>query len=166
MNQVLIRQISQNDIEGFHSCLDSVARERKYLGLTMAPALEETRRWLVADMERDVIRLIAIDDSQLVGWCDIESGRREGFTHSGRLEMGVLKQYRGQGIGHALIDQALLEVRIRGFERVELDVYASNLAAIQFYEKFKFQIEGRKVRGRKLDGRYDDIIFMALLFDL
>ena len=165
MNEVLIRPISRDDIDGFHSCLDSVARERKYLGLTQAPPLEETRRWLVADMERNVIRLIAIDGSQIVGWCDIESRRWEGFTHSGRLGMGVLKQYRGQGIGRALLNQALLEARNRSLERVELDVYASNLAAMRLYENFKFQIEGRKKRGRKLDGTYDDIILMALLYD-
>ena len=165
MNQVLIRQISQDDIEGFHSCLDAVARERKYLGLTKASLIEETRRWLVAGMEQDEIRLIAIIGSQIAGWCDIESREWEGFTHSGRLGMGVLKESRGQGIGSALLHQALVEARNRGLERVELDVYASNRTAIDLYEKFNFQIEGQKRRARKLDGRYDDIIVMALLFD-
>ena len=165
MNQVLIRQISQDDMEGFHSCLDAVARERKYLGLTKASLIEETRRWLVAGMEQDEIRLIAIIGSEIAGWCDIESREWEGFTHSGRLGMGVLKESRGQGIGSALLHQALVEARNRGLERVELDVYASNRTAIHLYEKFNFQIEGQKRRARKLDGRYDDIIVMALLFD-
>jgi len=66
MSQVLIRQISQGDIEGFHSCLDSIARERKYLGFIEAPSLEETRKSLTADMERNVIRLIALDGSKVV----------------------------------------------------------------------------------------------------
>jgi RimJ/RimL family protein N-acetyltransferase len=165
MNRILIRQISQDDIESFRSCLDSVARERKYLGFTQAAPMEETRKSLVEDMERGVIRLIALDESKVVGWCHIRPDRWEGFTHAGWLGMGVLKEYRGQGIGSALLYQTLAEARNRGLERVELSVFASNLPAIHLYEKFKFEIEGRKQRARKLDGSYDDIIVMALLFD-
>ena len=166
MNRISIRQILLEDIDGFHACLDSIARERKYLGFTIAPSLEETRTSLIKDMERDVIRLIALDGSKVVGWCQIKPGSWEGYTHMGWLQMGVHKDYRGQGIGIALLSQALEEARIRGLERVELDVYASNLTAIHLYEKYKFEVEGRKKRARKLDGVYDDIIDMALLFNV
>jgi ribosomal protein S18 acetylase RimI-like enzyme len=165
MSQVLIRQISQGDIEGFHSCLDSIARERKYLGFIEAPSLEETRKSLTADMERNVIRLIALDGSKVVGWCQIKAGNWEGYTHMGWLQMGVHKEYRRQGIGGTLLDQALQEAKKRGLERVELGVFASNLAAIRLYQNYDFQIEGRKKRARKLDGSYDDIVDMALLFE-
>ena len=165
MNEVVIRQISQGDIEGLHACLDSVARERKYLGFTRAAPIEETRKSLVEDMERGVIRLIAIDDSKIVGWCHVRPDRWEGFTHIGWLGMGVLKGHRGQGIGSALLHQTLAEARNRGLERVELSVFASNRRAMHLYEKFKFEVEGRKKKARKLDGSYDDIIIMALLFE-
>jgi len=163
--QVVIRQISEEDIESLHACLDRVARERKYLGFTQAAPMEETRKSLMEDMERGVIRLIALDDSNVVGWCHIRQDRWEGFTHAGWLGMGVLKEYRGQGIGSALLHQALAEARRLGLERVELSVFASNVSAIHLYEKFKFEIEGRKKRARKIDGRYDDIIVMALFFE-
>jgi hypothetical protein len=103
MNQVTIRPISQADIEGFHSCIDSVARERKYLGFTQAAPMEETRKSLFEDMERGVIRLIAINNSKIVGWCHIKPDKLEGFTHAGWLGMGILKEYRGQGIGSVLL---------------------------------------------------------------
>jgi RimJ/RimL family protein N-acetyltransferase len=161
----MIRRVSQDDIESLHACLDSVARERKYIGFTQAAPIEETRKSLIEDMDRGVIRLIALDGLKVVGWCHIRPDRWEGFTHAGWLGMGVLKQYRGQGIGSALLHQALAEARNRGLERVELSVFASNLTAIHLYEKFKFEIEGRKKRARKIDGRYDDLIIMALIFD-
>ena len=164
MIQVVIRQISEEDIESLHACLDRVARERKYLGFTQAAPIEETRKSLMEDMERGVIRLIALDDSNVVGWCHIRPDRWEGFTHAGWLGMGVLKEYRGQGIGSALLHQALAEARRLGLERVELSVFASNSSAIRLYKKFRFEIEGRKKRARKLDGSYDDIIVMGLIF--
>lgn len=165
MNQIQIKHISEADIEGFHSCLDSVASERKFLGHLSAPPLKETRKWIIEAMEKGEIRLIAVDRAQVVGWCDIEIYENEGFDHSGKLGMGVLKEYRGQGIGKNLLEEALTAARDRHLERVELNVYASNAPAISLYKKFKFQVEGRKRRARKLDGTYDDIIVMAIIFE-
>lgn len=79
--------------------------------------------------------------------------------------MGVLKEYRGQGIGERLAQTALERARAIGLERVELDVYASNAAAIRLYEKLGFVVEGVHRRARKLDGQYDDLVSMALLFE-
>ena len=165
MNHIQIRHISEGDFESFHACLDAVARERKYLGLTKALPLENTRKWLTKAMERGEIRLIALDGFRVVGWCDISVSEREGFTHAGRLGMGVLKEYRGQGIGTQLLEETLSEANDRGLERVELDVYPSNTSAMHLYEKFGFLVEGRKRRARKLDGNYNDLIVMAILFD-
>lgn len=162
---IQIRPILEGYIEGFHSCLDAVARERKFLGFVKAPPLEDTRKWLLRGMEKEEIRLVAIDSSQIVEWCDIETNDREGFKHFGRLGMGVLKEYRGQGIGTKLLEEILSVARDRSLERVELDVYASNVTAIRLYDKFKFQVVGRKHKARKLDASYEDIIVMALLFD-
>ena len=79
--------------------------------------------------------------------------------------MGLLKEYRRQGLGSRLLKETLSVAKKRGLERVELDVYASNAPAVKLYEKFNFQIEGRKRKARKLDGTYDDIIVMAILFE-
>jgi len=164
MNQIQIRQLKEADVDGFHSCIDAVARERKFLGLVQAFPLENTRKWLMAGIEKGEIRLIALDDEKIVGWCDIDLSDREGFTHAGKLGMGLLKEYRGQGLGSRLLKQTLSVAIEHGLERVELDVFASNTTAITLYEKFNFQFEGRKRNARKLDGTYDDIITMAILF--
>ena len=165
MTRFAIRPITAIDFEGFHLCLDAVAGERKYLALVSAPPLEKTRQWLAEGLAQDAIRLVAADQARVVGWCDIDSHAWEGFGHSGRLGMGVLSAYRGQGIGSALLEQALAVARNQQLERVELEVYASNVAAIRLYEKFHFQTEGRKKKARKIDGEYDDLVLMALLFN-
>jgi ribosomal protein S18 acetylase RimI-like enzyme len=79
--------------------------------------------------------------------------------------MGVLKGYRGMGIGRGLLMAALDKARARGLERIELEVFASNQAAIALYKSAGFVIEGIKKRGRKLEGIYDDVVCMALLYE-
>jgi len=81
------------------------------------------------------------------------------------LGIGLLREYRGLGLGSKLLNKTLITAIERGLERVELDVYASNHNAINLYKNFNFKVEGQKRRARKLNGVYDDIIMMAIVFD-
>ncbi len=157
-----IRAITVQDIPGFRECLDSVARERRYLAQLEAPPLEIVKDFVQAAMDRSDIRVLAIDSSKVVGWCDITAHRWPGLDHVGELGMGVLKEYRGRGLGPLLLTEALLRAKASGLEKVELEVFESNRAAINLYERDGFLIEGRKIKSRKLDGEYDDILMMAL----
>jgi ribosomal protein S18 acetylase RimI-like enzyme len=120
----------------------------------------------MAALARGEIRLVPVDNARIVGWCDIGTTTREGFGLSGRLGVGVLREYRRRGIGWALLERATSAARDRHLERVELDVLASNEAAISLYQECGFQLEGRKRWGRKIDDRYDDIVVMARLLDI
>ncbi len=88
------------------------------------------------------------------------------YAHEGMLGMGLLPDYRGRGLGERLIRAALDAARGAGFERVSLSVYASNTRAMALYQKVGFVHEGTRVRGRKVDGAYDDIHMMAYFTDL
>jgi ribosomal protein S18 acetylase RimI-like enzyme len=93
----------------------------------------------------------------VIGWCDVLPGWLEGLDHCGELGMGVRKDHRRRGIGQRLLLRAIEEAKAVGLERIELDVFATNVAAIRLYEKLGFGVEGLKQRARKIDGRYDDI---------
>jgi ribosomal protein S18 acetylase RimI-like enzyme len=99
--------------------------------------------------------------NQVVGWCDVVPKRHEGLTHVGVLALGVRKEYRGGGVGSKLLTQAIAHTKQMGLEKMELDVFESNRSAIRLYEEFGFTLEGRKVKSRKLDGTYDNILLMG-----
>jgi RimJ/RimL family protein N-acetyltransferase len=79
--------------------------------------------------------------------------------------MGLLPEYRGRGLGRRLAEAAVAAARERGMERIALEVFASNTRAIALYERLGFRHEGVLRRARKLDGRYDDNVLMALVDD-
>jgi RimJ/RimL family protein N-acetyltransferase len=54
------------------------------------------------------------------------------------------------------------QARSVGIEKVELEVFPDNIGAVRLYESLGFTREGLKVRGRKLEGRYQDVALMAL----
>ena len=154
--------ISERHIEGYNRCLDSVARERRYIGFVRGPSLESSREFVLSNIQNGVPQFVALKRDEVVGWCDISPGKREGFTHCGTLGMGIIRDHRRQGIGTRLMELTIGAAKARGMERVELEVYASNVPAISLYEKRGFVHEGVKRRARKIDGVYDDIMVMAL----
>lgn len=163
--EVRIEPMAEQYIRGFHATLDAVARERRYLMLLEAGPFELVESFVRHDLERGMVRFVALDGDRVVGWCDVSPGGREGTTHSGGLGMGLLPEYRGQGLGTRLMRATLDEAFARGLTRIELDVFASNRAGIALYERCGFQHEGVKRKARYLDGAWDDLVLMALVRD-
>jgi len=151
-------------IPGLHAALDEVAKERRWLALTAAPPFIATREFSRALSGGAGVQMVAVtEDERVVGWCDIVRVPMEGFTHTGRLGMGILAPYRDQGIGRRLAAAAIEAAQAAGMTRIELEVLASNTAAIHLYEKLGFVHEGVKRRAHHLDGAWDDHVLMALL---
>lgn len=165
-DRIRIVPTGDEHVEGFNRCVDAVARERRWIGLVEGPPLEASRQFVEQVIQGGGVHLVAVDGADaVVGWCDVERHAREGFRHGGRLGIGMLPEARGQGLGRRLMTEAIQAARRQGLERIELEVFASNPRAIALYESFGFVREGVKRRARKLDGRYDDDVLMALLLD-
>lgn len=162
MNYTII-SITAEYIEGFRAAVDSVARERKYLTFLEVPPLEKTIEYVAGNLRNGCPHFLAVSENKVIGWCDITSLDRHVFTHVGELGIGVIAQYRGHGVGTALIHTALAAAKTKGLERIELHVFETNKAAIALYEKFGFVIEGVKRNGVKIDDRYTNLICMGLL---
>ena len=164
-NEIRIEPISEEYIENFHRCLDSVARERKHLAFLEAPPLDSTRDFVISNITKNVPQFIAIKGNDVIGWCDILPEQMEGFRHNGTLGMGVLKEYRQLGIGKKLAERTINKAKQQNILRIELDVLASNLPAIGLYEKLGFQVECIKKNARIIDGVFDDLIQMVLFIN-
>ena len=158
---VAIVSIAEEYIAGYCRCLDDVARERRHLGIVKGLSEDRSRAFVLHNIEQRNPHLVVVDQGRVVGWCDIERRRLEGFTHCGHLGMGLLPDYRRKGLGRQLVETALRLAQEAGIERVELEVYASNTAAVALYERFGFEREGVKKRARFLDGVYEDLLCMA-----
>ena len=162
---VVIRPIARQHIPGFRECLDAVSRERRYLAFLEARPLPAIRKFVLDNIRTGNPQFVALEDGRVVGWCDICRMDRPVYLHAGVLGMGILKEFRGRGIGRRLILAALERAREVGIERVELTVYVSNKRAIRLYKSVGFAREGVQRKGRKLDGVYEDVLMMARLFE-
>lgn len=159
--EVKIVYPSEQYFKGFHEALSSVAKERIHIEMIEAPPFEKVAKFQRELIEKNGPAYYAIQGEQVVGWCDVFPYDNPRQSHRGALGMGLLPEYRGKGIGSALVNEVLNHSKRFGLEKVELHVYTSNESAIALYKKFQFEPEGLIKKYRKLDGEYFDCLVMG-----
>lgn len=104
--------------------------------------------------------VVAVTGGQIIGMLHVE-GSRHGF---GELGMLVRRDWRGRGVGSALMRAAIDWARGHGLHKLCLEVFAHNAAAIAAYRKAGYAEEGRRVaQYRRASGELWDTIVMGLL---
>lgn len=147
--------------ESMRNSLDTVAKERMYIEMIEAPPLEKVAAFQKSLIEANAPVYYAVKEGQVIGWADLWQETNPRQSHRASLGMGVLSEYRGLGVGSQLLSHLLAHAQRFGLEKVELQVYTSNLPAIALYRKFNFEDEGVVRKYRKLDGQYFDCLFMG-----
>jgi ribosomal protein S18 acetylase RimI-like enzyme len=103
---------------------------------------------------------VAVAGTEIVGTIHVEL-TRHGF---GEIGMLVAREWRGRGVGSALLAAAIVWAREQGLHKLSLGVFAHNDAAIALYRKHGFVEEGRRVKHyRRASGELWDSLDMGLL---
>jgi ribosomal-protein-alanine N-acetyltransferase len=109
-------------------------------------ACPEIAQWTMWDYDR-------VARGEMAGWISEEAGSVSGFLVARRvgpdleiLNFAVQPDLRRRGIGGALVRASLDWAKSFLAERAILEVRASNLAALRFYERYGFQVAGRRPR--------------------
>ena len=104
--------------------------------------------------------LVAVAGGEIVGSLSVEASR----FGVGEIGMAVVREWRGRGVGSALLTAAIAWARERGLHKLSLSVFPHNAAAISLYRKFGFVEEGRRIKHyRRASGDLWDAIEMGLL---
>jgi RimJ/RimL family protein N-acetyltransferase len=147
----------------------AVDADRRLLALLFAAVAEE-RDGIAAEPPIDVEdrasswrldgTLVALAVGEIVGQLHVEQSRL-GF---GEIGMIVAADWRGRGVGTALVAAAIDWARAHGLHKLTLSVFPHNDAAIALYRKFGFEEEGRREKQvRRANGELWDLIEMGLL---
>jgi L-amino acid N-acyltransferase YncA len=163
---VNIRDATPKDLEDIWRIFRSVIEEKKWIPvLFMEEGEFERLSWFSHHKSVGNIILVAETGGKIVGHCLIERDDWDAAEHVGNLGIMVTAEQRGKGIGDALITEILIRARKKGFEKVCLSTFNTNLNAIRLYEKHKFQIIGVRKRQFKMEGEYKDEVLMDLMLN-
>ena len=151
-----VRPAVPGDSRAMAELFAAVAAERS--GIATEPPVDvEERAALFARTAPGSV--VALAGGQLVGFIHVEASRH-GFGEFGML---VDRDWRGRGVGSALVQASIGWARDQGLHKLCLEVFAHNAAAIALYRKSGFVEEGRRIRHyRRANGELWDSIVMGL----
>ena len=114
--------------------------------LTIQSASPEIAQWNKWDYAR-------VARGEMAGWVAEQGQEITGFLVARRiasdleiLNFAVRADFRKQGMGALLVEQVLAWGKTFSATRAFLEVRASNLAALRFYERHGFEVTGRRPR--------------------
>jgi RimJ/RimL family protein N-acetyltransferase len=99
---------------------------------------------------------------EIIGFLTLEPTRRRKVRHVVELGMSVREDWRGKGVGRKLVEYALEWANQNSHvEKITLNVFSENKAALNLYETTGFIIEGRLIDQINVGGDYQDLILMG-----
>lgn len=127
--------------------------------------VETQVKWITdANEDPRAALVIAEHQGRIVGITNLVSFKDSKRFHRAGLGMSVHHDYRGQGLGEALLRHLIDVARaIEGLKFLELNVMSANQPALRFYQKLGFQQTGYlREAYRQPDGSFTDDISMSL----
>lgn len=163
--KIIFRPLKITDLPQTLKYMNALSREDTFICLSGEILTEEEERKFLESTEKElvekkVVRLGAFFEGQLVGTCDIKRDRQRA-GHTSTLGLMTAKDFRGEGIGRALMEYVLqLGKEYMGLKMVKLGVFAINEKALKLYQKLGFVEYGKLSKGLLYKGEYIDHIFM------
>ena len=167
LNEIKIRELNTNDVQGF--------LELKKIGLSTDPysfladleddsldyPKEVEERIAKASIQNGDIILGAFADS-LIGIVAVTRNRNKKRNHKADLHgMYIKPEYRGIGLGKELLNKVLAKAKkMAGIEEIELIVASHNESVVGLYEKVGFSKTYFETHALKIDNKYIDAYHM------
>ena len=161
---IAIRPAEPSDAPELVSLAASVGQEAGEWLLsteTWRPVADERRYLKAVRRHADAAVYVALDGDRIVGRLSLARDPHPASKHVADLGLMVAATHRRRGIGTALLEAAVAWAKGSGVSKLELHVFPWNEPAIQLYERFGFEREGRR-RGHYLrHGEAVDALLMA-----
>lgn len=163
--RILLRPVRENELDAYFGLLQEPEAMR-LTGTQERFTKESTSAWLqkIGRVHEDRVDLmIALKETdELIG--EVVLNEIDPVNRCANIRIMVSGRHSDRGYG----SEAMRLMLRHGFEdlnlhRIELGVYAFNPRAVHVYEKLGFSREGVKRDALYFDGRFHDMILMALL---
>jgi ribosomal protein S18 acetylase RimI-like enzyme len=161
--QVSIRRATPDDAEVISAVWEVVCAERVYTAINRPFTPQQEREYIASLSDREGVFLAEVE-GRVVGFqsLDLWAKYTDSFDHVGVMGTIIRPEWRRKGIGRRLAEHTLDFARACGYEKIVIYVRAGNSVGQGFYRSLGFVPKGVLARQVKIDGRYEDEVFMEL----
>ncbi len=163
--QLDIRIATVEDVKEISDIWKVICAERVYSAVNRPFTPEQMQEYIKSLTERENIFLAIINDL-IVGFQSLDMFEKftDSFDHVGVVGTFILPEWRHRGIGYKLAKHTFKFANKNGFEKILIYVRSRNTVAQIFYKNLGFVAKGILSKHVKIDGQYEDEIFMELMF--
>jgi len=159
---VHIRQAREEDLTGLVGVIREAIGDGTYVEAETVADLVDHEEVLLRHNELESrIFFVATVDGEVVGWVNLVVSEAEKLNHTAKLTVGVLEEYRRQGIGSELLDRGVEWAAREGIEKLYNSIPSTNGRAIDFLTEHGWETEAVREDHYKIDGAYVDEVMMA-----
>jgi phosphinothricin acetyltransferase len=106
-------------------------------------------------------RLVAVAGGRVVGWAALSpTSRRACYAGVVEHSVYVARDFRGVGVGRALLEALIAGADTSGLWTVQTSVFPENAASVALHERVGFRVVGRRERVAQLDGVWRDTLLL------
>lgn len=166
MNGLQIRLAEPKDALSYQALRSAIFSENlnTLFPLASQPTPEEVERHVTRHDGQNSAIFLAEISGKLAGFLNLARFPRPQTDHTVGLGLNVAKDFRGKGIGRALLQRGIAWANeTPAIERIELEVMQNNPAGIHLYESCGFVTEGIKRAAVKKPFGHVDVIIMGML---
>jgi len=161
-----VRPARQEDLTGIVGVIETIASVDTYVVASrLAERIRREGVLLRDNHSEHRVFFVATVDDDAVGWLHVEGRQFPQMDHVAELTVGVLGQYRGDGLGSLLMESGLEWARKRGYRKIYQCVPATNGRAIEFLEENGWSVEATREGHYAIDDELVDEVQLATWLD-
>lgn len=157
-----VRAADLDDLSGLAGVIRQVLAGETYLvGQSFSDQFADVDTLVHRDPDNPPTYFVAVHDGEVVGWVTLDTREDDRLSHGVELTMGLLDEFRGYGIGSALLDRAVSWAGAHGYRKVFSNVPASNEPAVEFLEANGWEVEAVRPNHYLVDDALVDEVLVA-----
>ncbi|MBV9334078.1 MAG: N-acetyltransferase [Candidatus Eremiobacteraeota bacterium] len=155
-----LRRASEGDLEAIAAIYNQGIEDRVATLETEPKSRDEIEQWWQQHDDYYAV-IVAVERGTVIGWASLNrfSGR---CAHAEIADVSVYveRDFRGRGVGFALLSELEREARRNGLRKLVLHALDGNEQGRRLYGKARFREVGVFREHGRIDGRYVDVVAM------
>jgi RimJ/RimL family protein N-acetyltransferase len=163
--EIILRPVVENDGEEIINSVQAIIKEGKYLQKEEPRSLLDEITFIKQVNNLNNMYTAVERKGKVVGIARILRGDLEMKKHTGVFRTWVHPDSQGLGIGREVMNYTLRWGKENDLHKIWLTVFSGNEKAARIYAKVGFQKEGTLKDQVKINGEYEDEIYMSYFYN-
>ena len=134
---MIIIEANSNHLLNYHQIYNQISNEGLYFIDQQSIPFETFSSHYLSCLEKSHLHYFALVNNLIVGWVEVD-------PYIKKLGIGIIKEFRGIGIGSLLMEHCLSQCNKLNISPISLTVLFRNKVAISLYTKYGFTVVSKK----------------------